>query len=125
MLGEYFTIENRKTEGDKVIFSVILNPNHKVYEGHFPGMPVCPGVCNIQMIKECIEQMTGKKLLIDNIAQCKFSSIITPVENPKLLICVQIAETEEKLYKARVNITNPENSVTFIDFKAEFSIVEN
>ena len=125
MIEEYFTIENRITDGDKVIFSVALNPNHKVYKGHFPDIPVSPGVCNIQMIRECIQQLTGKKLLIDSIAQCKFSSIITPVENPKLLIWVQMSETEEKRYKAQVNITNPDNSVKFIDFKAEFSIVES
>ena len=119
LLGEYFTIENKNTEGDKVIFSVALNPNHKVYEGHFPDMPVCPGVCSIQMIRECIQQLTGNKLLIDNIVQCKFLSLITPVENPKLLIWVQMAETEDKLYKVRVNITNPDNSVKFIDFRAE------
>ena len=122
--GEYFTVENTKTEENKVIFSVALNPGHKVYEGHFPDRPVCPGVCSIQMIKECIQQITGKKLLIDNMSQCKFLSIITPLENPKLLIWVQLAEAEEKPYKARVHITNPDNSVKFIDFKGEFSIVE-
>ena len=35
---------------EKYRFSLELNPEHPVYEGHFPGNPVVPGVCQVQMI---------------------------------------------------------------------------
>ena len=120
LLGEYFTIQDRKEEENNVIFSVVLNPAHKVYKGHFPDMPVSPGVCNIQMIKECLQQEVGKKLLLKNISQCKFLSVIIPSTNGHLLISMKITETEEKSYKIRAIITNPEGTMSFVDFKGEF-----
>ena len=31
---------------------VELNPEHKIYKGHFPEIPVAPGVTLIQMLQE-------------------------------------------------------------------------
>ena len=121
LLGEYFTIQDRKKEENDVVFSVLLNPDHKVYKGHFPDMPVSPGVCNIQMIKECLQQEVGKKLLLKKITQCRFWSVITPSENASLCVNMQVTETEKESYKVKVAITNPENTTSFVDFSGEFT----
>ncbi len=120
LLGEYFTIQNKKEEENNVIFSITLNPDHKVYKGHFPQMPVSPGVCNVQMIKECLQQQTGKKLLLKSISQVKFLSLVVPSTNKNLCINMQITETGEKSYKIKAAITNPENTTSFVDFRGEF-----
>ena len=121
LLGEYFTILNRKEEENNVIFSVTLNPDYKVYKGHFPDMPVSPGVCNIQMIKECLQQEVEKKLLLKKITQCRFWSVITPLENASLCVNMQISETEKESYKVKVAVMNPENTQSFVDFSGEFT----
>jgi len=121
LLGEYFTIKEKKEEENKVIFSVSLNPDHKVYKGHFPEMPVSPGVCNIQMIKECLQEQVGKKLLLKSILQVKFLSLIVPSMNANLCVNMQITETEEKSYKVKATITNPENTISFVEFRGEFT----
>jgi 3-hydroxyacyl-[acyl-carrier-protein] dehydratase len=120
LLGEYFTIQNSKEEENKAIFSISLNPNHKIYKGHFPQMPVSPGVCNIQVIKECLQQQVGKKLLLKSILQVKFLSLIVPSMNENLCVSMLITETEEKSYKIKATITNPENMQSFVDFRGEF-----
>ena len=33
------------------VVQVMLNPQHAIYNGHFPQQPVVPGVCMLQMIK--------------------------------------------------------------------------
>ena len=121
LLGEYFTIQNKKEEENKVIFSIALNRDHKVYKGHFPQMPVSPGVCNIQMIKECLQEQVGKKLLLKSILQVKFLSLIVPSMNANLCVNMQITETEEKSYKVKATITNPENTISFVEFRGEFT----
>ncbi len=121
LLGDFFTIQDKKEEENSVFFSVSLNPNHKVYKGHFPQMPVSPGVCNIQMIKECLQEQVGKKLLLKSILQVKFLSLIVPSMNENLRINMQITETGEKSYKVKATITNPENTTSFVDFRGEFT----
>ena len=39
------------------VVQVMLNPQHVIYNGHFPQQPVVPGVCMLQIIKECIEKI--------------------------------------------------------------------
>ncbi|MGM9809608.1 MAG: hypothetical protein ACI30J_01905 [Paludibacteraceae bacterium] len=51
----YYHILSSDITSDEGMFRVALNADCEVYQGHFPGEPVCPGVCNIQMIKECAE----------------------------------------------------------------------
>lgn len=42
---------------------VMLNPQHSLYAGHFPQQPVVPGVCTLQMIKECLEKIDRKSVV--------------------------------------------------------------
>ena len=57
---KYFKITDcTQQEGQGATYTVSLLSDCKVYDGHFPGEPVCPGVCNIQTVKECAQ------LLID------------------------------------------------------------
>ena len=56
-----------------------LNPGHALYQGHFPGQPVVPGVCTLQMIKESAEQIVSQPLQYVQIASSKFLSAINPV----------------------------------------------
>ena len=39
---------------------VRLLPESPVYQGHFPGYPITPGVCLVQIALELIEEMAGQ-----------------------------------------------------------------
>lgn len=116
LLNSYFEITNKVATDDVFRYSVRLNPNHEVYKGHFPGMPVCPGVCSTQMIRECIQEATGVKLLISELKQVKFSSLITPNENPNLDIIFSLSD-EGDSYKTKCTIES--GDTTFLTLKGE------
>ncbi len=115
----YFKIVNIE-DGDTTKYSVELNPQHDVYNGHFPGEPVCPGVCSVQMIRECIEDKLGKKLSLSNLGQVRFTSLITPNANPNLVVSFTASETEEGTYKVKADITAGETS--FLSLKGELKV---
>lgn len=94
--------------------TVKLNPGHPIYKGHFPEMSVVPGVCTIQMIKECMEMIENKKLQYASILNCKFSAMITPVHIPELEINLAISKDSDYLLKATVK----NESQTFLTLKA-------
>lgn len=74
---------------------VRLNPQHPVYGGHFPQQPVVPGVCMLQMIKECIEKICHRPLQYRHVASCKFLSAVNPNKTPELKFSLtwKISET--------------------------------
>ncbi|MDR2234262.1 MAG: beta-hydroxyacyl-ACP dehydratase [Tannerella sp.] len=104
LLDYYYSIRNHTTTGGNTQFDVTLLSECSVYDGHFPGMPVAPGVCNIQMIKECVEQMTGQSLLLESIAQCKFLAMITPQQHDDLQINIDLLNDDDKKYNIKASI---------------------
>ena len=76
------------------IVRVMLNPQHPVYAGHFPQQPVVPGVCILQIIKECLEKIHQAPLQYKQIASCKFLSAINPNETPELKFSITTKRSE-------------------------------
>ena len=96
LIKDYYTIEDvvKKDDGT-TCFQIHLRPDSAVYEGHFPGEPVSPGVCNIQMIKECAEQLVGKPLLLNNLQQCRLTTLVTPLVHPLVEVTMAVDATDQ------------------------------
>ena len=100
LLENFYKIIHRKEREDgKREIEIELNPGHALYQGHFPGQPVVPGVCTLQMIKESAEQIVNRPLQYVQIASSKFLSAINPLETPRLQLFIRLEETEEHLFK--------------------------
>ena len=65
-----------------------------VYNGHFPGDPVCPGVCNIETIKECAMLLTGEVLRYNTIKQCRLTALATPIVCPEVKVQLALTATD-------------------------------
>lgn len=71
-------------------YTVELNPSCMIYEAHFPGEPITPGVCIVQIGKEVIEDLlleqssASRRLEIIKAKNIKFLSVISPNETPIL-----------------------------------------
>jgi len=77
--------------------SVKLNKEHQIFEGHFPGHPVLPGVCVIQMIKELTEQALAKPLLLSMASNVKFMAVINPEKNDTITFKLDLTETGDEI----------------------------
>ena len=95
--NKYYKVLRARENGEgKAVFHVAILPDCNVYEGHFPGKPVCPGVCNIQTIKECASLLVGKELRIFSIKQCLLTAIATPTVCPDVDVEVEVKDVDGK-----------------------------
>ena len=46
---------------------VRLNPAHVIYQAHFPGRPITPGACQIQMVTEILAGRLGAEVSLTAI----------------------------------------------------------
>ena len=60
LAGDFFYIRSLQAEGISVVALLEINPLHKIFKGHFPGQPVVPGVCMLQMGREILEKALGQ-----------------------------------------------------------------
>ena len=64
-----------------------LLPESPVYKGHFPGYPITPGVCLVEMALEAIGQMTdqvGHDVKLVAAKNIKFTSPVLPEAGTEL-----------------------------------------
>lgn len=82
--NRYFAVEGQQHAEGGAHFHVRLLGDCDVYRGHFPGNPVSPGVCNIEMIRECFAMTVGGAPRIHTIDRCRFTAVASPVKSPEL-----------------------------------------
>ena len=110
--GDFFRIESR-LEGlpqGQSGFNVILNPDHLVYKAHFPGQPVTPGVCILQMIQELLSEQMGMPLFIKKIKNVKFTRMISPLTDGRISVLFSSVCEEEGGVKALGVVTCQDNA---------------
>ena len=65
---------------------VRLNPAHVIYQAHFPGRPITPGACQIQMVTEILAGRLGAEVSLTAIKNVKYRDVISPGEVPELTV---------------------------------------
>lgn len=118
--GYYYTLLNVEYQADAAIYHVSLRPDCGIYRGHFPGNPVCPGVCNMQMIKECVENMTGKRLFASSVKQCRLTAVATPDVCSRLDVKISIQSADYTHYAVKASISD--ERCVYMDYKGEMTV---
>ena len=102
LLQDFYKVEQlNKLSEDKYEAFVSLNKDSDIFKGHFPGNPVTPGVCMMQIIKELTEEILEVKLFMTNSSNVKFMALINPEKNPKLKLDLEINVSDENAIKVK------------------------
>jgi 3-hydroxyacyl-[acyl-carrier-protein] dehydratase len=117
LLNDFYKITDIQN-GDKTLVNIELNPNHKIYKGHFPNNPVVPGVCMTQMVKEIVEQITNKKLTMVTGDNLKFTAVLNPEITRLVTLTLTLKNKEEGLLHADAVISA--GTTNFFSFKGSF-----
>lgn len=91
----YKVLSEERTEGLSAKYQLAILSECDVYNGHFPGDPVCPGVCNIETIKECAMLLAGEQLRYSGIRQCRLTALATPAVCPEVDVQIVLSPTGE------------------------------
>jgi 3-hydroxyacyl-[acyl-carrier-protein] dehydratase len=118
--NELFTFTGIIAEGDVVKANVIIDPTHPIFEGHFPGQPVLPGVCTTQMVKELLENYIQKKTRLVKALDIKFLAVIVPQADKLIRIELKTAATADNLIKAEASLSD--EGITLFKFKGIFEV---
>ena len=102
LLKDFYTIKTlEQTEGKNYVAHIVINKDHEVFKGHFPGNPVTPGVCMMQIIKELTQQVINAQLILKSASNIKFMALINPEVNPDLRLELDITNTGDGLVKVK------------------------
>ena len=80
-----------------------------IYKAHFPGEPITPGVCIMQIAKELLEEAVSQQLTLSCVKNIKFLRIISPSEITVLDYSLTKIVTEGDTVKVQVNVLSGED----------------
>lgn len=112
LINKMFSIVS---EGETI--RIQLHPEHPIYQAHFPGSPITPGVCIIQMITEILEKMHNRDMELVQITNLKFVQPLSPIETPEVDIAFSAIVHTDNQYKVRGTVFYDETVFT------KFSII--
>ena len=113
--NKLYLIEHKEITNENVVYTIRQNKNNEIFKAHFPGNPITPGACLIEIAKELCEHFVGKKLTVQSVKNVKVISLITPIANEFLKFHIATT-TEDDAIHAKVQILAEENVCSKINF---------
>jgi len=108
-----YTIVSQQQEGGVDAFRVRINPEWPIYKAHFPGRPITPGVCIVQMVQELLQTLMHRELCLRKAKNVKYLAIISPEEVSELTVSfTKIEEQPDGSLKVHAQVTNGETLCT-------------
>jgi 3-hydroxyacyl-[acyl-carrier-protein] dehydratase len=96
--NNFFRLAKPLAGGDGLLNATIaLDREHPIFKGHFPGMPVVPGVCMMAIIKELLEEKFERLFVLQQAANIKFLSLINPLVNDEVEVEIRYLQQDNSL----------------------------
>ncbi|GAO42079.1 hypothetical protein [Flavihumibacter petaseus] len=116
--GQICGISNLQENGGVITAEIQWHPEHAVFAGHFPGQPVVPGVCMMQLVQEILEVARQQKLLLVSAANIKFLNFIDPRVHGNVNLDIKVVKEAEGLTQINANLFA--GDVTFFKYQAAY-----
>jgi len=112
---------NTLEHNDNIITAALnINKDCDIFKGHFPGHPIVPGACMLQIVKEVLEVALDASLRLKKAEHLKFINMIDPGNMPSvdLDIAYKIAEDGD------INITAKLTNGETVNFKFQGAFIK-
>ncbi|HEY8687714.1 MAG TPA: 3-hydroxyacyl-ACP dehydratase [Chitinophagaceae bacterium] len=81
-----------------------INKDSEIFKGHFPGQPVLPGACMLQIVKEVLESTLNIPFRLKKANHIKFLRIIDPGSNNILQLMLSYKSTDNNNIDVTANL---------------------
>ncbi len=115
---DFYTVISSIKEEKTATFQLRLNAKHAIFEGHFPGKPVTPGVVQLEIIKDLLSETLATKVELKQLTACKYTSILDPETHPEITLTLQHQEVE---FGTKITAVIGKEETTFTKVSAIYS----
>lgn len=113
-LNSLYTIASECSLDSGYEYTIRLNSGHFIYAAHFPGEPITPGVCILQISAELLSRLVGGRLEVVCIKNVKFLQILTPEGDREVTVRISNPIYEDDTVKSQISVITAENTISKI-----------
>ena len=118
--GNFYEVQSATSNGPAVTAVLSINAGHSIFSGHFPGQPVVPGVCMLQIVKELLENLIESNTRLRKADHLKFLAVINPVIHPVIQADLSYTNGEEGSFIVIARLYS--GQLTFLKFRGLFVV---
>lgn len=104
--NDLFRIEEINHEDGIIKATLGINVDSEILKGHFPGHPVVPGACMLQITKEVLESVLRTPLQLKKADQLKFMAMIDPASTQSIELDISDKQTEDNTIMVNAKLSN-------------------
>lgn len=113
LLNNLYTIQSLSESGKQIQATIKLMADHAIFSGHFPGQPVLPGVCMMEMIAEVTGVYLKNSFRISGGPMIKFLRMIDPRVNPLIDLEITYQSSSDSIVTNGRIFTGPDVFMKF------------
>jgi 3-hydroxyacyl-[acyl-carrier-protein] dehydratase len=113
------TIQEITHEEGSVSAVLGIDPGSDILKGHFPGHPVVPGACMLQIVKEVLERALNKPLRLKKADNLKFLNMIDPGANTEIQLHLSYRSDDEGIIMVNAKLSSSQT----LHFKFQGSFI--
>ena len=115
LLPDFFKIINADIADNAALVEVELNPQHAIFQGHFPGHPITPGVCVTQIAVDLFSHIQQREYAMIKAKSIKFIHIIKPEENPRVHYQLNWEQVDGQQYQLKAVVYHEDTTFAKIN----------
>lgn len=119
LINELYEIIGKNSGDGPLTYKVRFRPDCLIYQSHFPGNPITPGVCLIQISSEILESEYHHTYDLSLVKNIKFKKIVKPDET--LSFVFTDMTDDQDLFKVNVSVENEE--AQFAKMSLQFKVL--
>lgn len=120
LINGFYQIVSSKDTDNELVSTVVLNKDHEIYQAHFPGNPITPGVCIVEILKTIVSEKFEKELMFNRVSNIKFLKVISPLETPEIEYHIKYSQTD---FGIKVNVVVKKGDNVFTKISGYFNEV--
>ena len=113
LLDNLYSIVSRTEQEGLPHYRVRINPQWPIYRAHFPGHPITPGVCIVQMVQELLCDTLRRPLSLRKAKNVKYLAIVSPTQVEELTVAfTKLEPQEDGTLKVQAQVADQETTYT-------------
>jgi 3-hydroxymyristoyl/3-hydroxydecanoyl-(acyl carrier protein) dehydratase len=92
----------RQSDLNEITAGIRVPPDSPWFCGHFPGEPILPGIAQLGMVFEAINQYGDRNLTIATISRVRFKQMIRPNQQLRIIATPRRGQTESYAFRVMV-----------------------
>jgi len=120
----FFTILFFADAENGCTYRIALNAAHPIFQAHFAGNPIMPGVCIVQVIKELSSEYFGRAFFVCAVKNMKFLLAVNPLETPEISVQLTFTQQEDERISIAAVLYNEEKIYSKATLLLEYSVIQ-